>query len=236
MEREKELVEKSRKWVKDNKREIINKFISGGYTSVEKPFTIFMAGSPGAGKTETSREFINSFGEVSSGAFIARIDPDEVREMIDGYNGSNAELFQSATSLGVEKVYDYVLSKNINAVVDGTLASYDVAKKNIERSLKKKRETAIFYVYQDPLIAWGFTKAREKEDGRHIPKEAFIESFFAARDNANKLKNIFKDKLMIFVIKKNFSTGEDKFYFNAHSIDNYIKMEYTKDSLNQKIC
>lgn len=226
----------SREWVKKNKKEIIGRFIGENKSSENKAFTVFMAGSPGAGKTETSKAFIANFKKANSEAFIARIDPDEIREIIPGYSGSNSDLFQSASSLGVEKLYDYVLKNNINAVIDGTLASYNVAYKNIGGSIKKNRITAIFYVYQDPLVAWRFTKIREKVEGRRISREVFIESFFSAKENVNKLKKVFGDKIRIFLIIKNFQSGMDKFHFNIDKVDNYLKIKYDKQSLNKKLC
>lgn len=230
------LAEQSRIWVKENKKEIIKKFIGDKDISTGKPFTIFMAGSPGAGKTETSKRFISILEKTDKMDPIIRIDPDEIREIIPGYNGKNSDTFQGAASLGVEKLYDYVLKNKINAFVDGTLAKYDVALKNIARSIEKRRVTSIFYIYQDPIIAWKFTKAREKKEGRYIPKEAFIDSFFAAKENVNFLKRKFRDDLSIFLIEKNFITGEEKFYFNIIDVDNYLKIEYTKNSLNKILC
>lgn len=43
------------KWVKSNRSKIIRKFcISSVYPSYDKPTLLFMAGAPGAGKTEYS--------------------------------------------------------------------------------------------------------------------------------------------------------------------------------------
>ncbi len=72
-------------WVKRNKRIIIKKF-----TEEKKPvplrqksIAIFMAGSPGAGKTEFSKRFINVLSRINSfGTSIVRIDGDEIRELL----------------------------------------------------------------------------------------------------------------------------------------------------------
>jgi hypothetical protein len=58
--------------------------------------------------------------------------------------------------------------------------------------LDKGRKVAIFYIYQDPLIAWKFTQIREKVEGRYIPKEAFIDAFFNAKENVEKMKKEFQ--------------------------------------------
>ncbi|KKQ07129.1 MAG: Zeta toxin family protein [Candidatus Moranbacteria bacterium GW2011_GWE1_36_7] len=240
-----EFIKNSRDWIKTNKKEIIKKFANDILPIPNvKPFVIFMAGSPGAGKTETSKNFITEFeqlyysksGKKHPSIHVVRIDPDEIREMIPGYDGANAELFQGPASLGVEKVYDYVMKKDLSVIVDGTLASYSVAYKNIEIALRKKRNVAIFYVYQDPLIAWKFTKAREDEDGRHISKARFVEAFFKAKINTNKLKKEFGNRIQVFLIIKNYSNATEKTEFNIENIDNYLKVNYTKQSLMKKIC
>ncbi len=76
-------------YVKKNKNIIIDEIV-GNITPVEKAVAIFMAGSPGAGKTEFSKYFLEKEFGVDS---IVRIDPDEIRETLPGYNGENAYLF-----------------------------------------------------------------------------------------------------------------------------------------------
>ena len=60
-----------------------------------EPVSIFMAGSPGAGKTEASKALIEEIG----GEPIIRIDPDELREYFPGYTGQNSSLFQAGASI-----------------------------------------------------------------------------------------------------------------------------------------
>ena len=231
-----DISEKSKKWVKENKKKLVETFVvDDEYYKSDKPFTIFMAGSPGAGKTEFSKGFIEEAKKLSPISRITRIDADEIKEIIPGYNGSNSDLFQGASSLGVEKLYDYVLKKNISAIVDGTLANYEVGYKNISRSIARGRKTGIFYIYQDPLIAWKFTKAREELEGRHIPKEAFINSLFSAKDSVNKLKKTFGKKLDIFLIIKDYNHNIQKTHFKIDRIDSHLKIKYTKESLSKKL-
>lgn len=68
----------------------------------ENPVSVFMAGSPGAGKTEASIELLHLKG--ADGARILRIDPDELRAELPGYSGSNAWLFQRAVTPLVERI------------------------------------------------------------------------------------------------------------------------------------
>jgi len=189
-----------------------------------------MAGSPGAGKTEFSKHFISNRESP-----CIRIDADDIRETIPGYNGKNSDEVQSAASIGVEKLYDYILKYKYDALIDGTLASYNVAERNVERALKRGRVVYIFYVYQDPLSAWFFTKAREKAEGRVIRKEIFIDDFFKARDNVNKLKQKFKKDIEVYVIEKNYDHDLVKFDRNVDSLDGIIQIPYNKQTLAKKL-
>ncbi|HAT74366.1 MAG: Zeta toxin [Candidatus Moranbacteria bacterium GW2011_GWF2_36_839] len=218
-------------YIKSNKKILIQKFASPAvYESKKIPATIFMAGSPGAGKTEFSKNLIKILDKP-----LVRIDADEIRELFPDYTGSNSHLFQSACSKGVEILYDHILHKKYDAIIDGTLASIGVARKNISRALNHDRLVAIFYLYQDPKIAWEFTKAREEKEGRRITKDVFVDTFFKAKENVDALKEIFGDKIVLFLIEKDFKHDVEKFRINIPSIDNLLKIDYTPQTLKKML-
>jgi len=53
-----------------------------------------------------------------------------------------------------------MFKNNQSFLLDDTLSNLDVARKNIERSLRKGREVLIIFVYQEPELAWRFVQAR----------------------------------------------------------------------------
>jgi predicted ABC-type ATPase len=166
-------------WVKRNKRFIKDKFASiKDYPPVDKPFTIFMAGAPGAGKTEFSKLFIERFYESEKEKKIVRLDTDEIRETIPGYYGYNASMFQSAASLGMEYLIDKVYEDKQNALIDTTFGLKHKAILNVERAIRRDRHVIVSYLYQDPQISWGFVKERIRKNQRYVPKDLFIENFF----------------------------------------------------------
>ena len=59
------------------------------YPPETEPVSVFMAGSPGAGKTEASLALLNLFSDIP----ILRIDPDDLRCEFQAYKGGNAWLF-----------------------------------------------------------------------------------------------------------------------------------------------
>lgn len=229
---ENQLAEGAIKFVKTNKNLLIQKFANPAvYESTKYPVSLFMAGSPGAGKTEVSKRLIEKFESRRP----IRIDPDEIREILPGYTGSNSSIFQVACSIGVEKLHDYAIAENINLILDGTFSSEQVAFKNIQRSFNHSRKIEVYYIYQDPLLAWKFTQIREAKEGRRISKEVFVHSFIGARVNVNKAKAVFKDKIELNLIIKNFKNEIEKIELNIINVDAYLPYVYTVDNLNSVI-
>ena len=200
----------------------------------ERPISVFMAGSPGAGKTEFSKSLIEVI-ERARHCNVVRIDADEIRAQIPGYVGGNAYLFQGAASLILEKVHDLVLRQKQTFILDGTLAKYEKAVQNINRSLSLERQVFVFFIYQKPEIAWQFTEAREATEGRNIPKDAFIEQFLGARSTIERIRNIFGGRIVVFLVRKNFekNTVEDIVEIGQKSFDDYIGERYTKEKLEK---
>jgi predicted ABC-type ATPase len=112
-------------------RELTNKY---DFPPDAEPVSIFMAGSPGAGKTEASKALIREVG----GTPIVRIDPDDLRSRFEGYDGQNSWLFQPATVILVERIHDSVVKNGQSFILDGALFSLGKARSNVKRSLKRR--------------------------------------------------------------------------------------------------
>ncbi len=220
--------ENAEEFARSNKKKIAKDIISL-YESEPNPVSVFMAGSPGAGKTESSRWLIKKL--TGNDDSILRIDPDELRKYFEEYNGKNSNLFQGATSILAEKIHDFAIDGSKSFVFDTTFSKLNKAQQNIKRSLDHKRSVQIIYVYQDPLQAWEFVKARELKDGRNVPKDSFIEEYFNARVVVNQIKKDFPD-ITLYILIKNIDGTTEKYKENVDSIDKYVKENYTIDSLN----
>lgn len=219
-------------FVKRNRNRIIHEFAdSEHYTPSEQSVSLFMAGAPGAGKTETSRALIES------GHFFekpVRIDADEIRELIPGYQGMNAAIFQRAAEKGVNLLYDYVLDRRLSCILDGTFA-YGGARENVERSLRRDRKVIIYYIHQDPGKAWEVTKARQLLQGRHVPKEAFVHAAIFARKNVEDVKALFGKDIELYVIVKDFDRGDDSLLLNQSTLDPLVVPRYTENEIMMMI-
>ncbi len=225
---EEKISQKAVLFIKHNKKLLITKFANPKiFTARKEPVTIFMAGAPGAGKTEISRAIIKK-----SETKPVRIDADDIRELfVDmGYNGKNSFIFQQACSHGVDKLFDYIQQKKLHAIIDGTFA-HNRAIDNVRRALGRDRKVFIYFVCQDPKIAWKIARGREIKEGRNIPKQVFVDAYFNSISNVNKAKRIFKNKIGLNVIIKNVEYNQGEVFFDQDNLDQFIKARYTKSKL-----
>ena len=203
-----------------------------------------MAGSPGAGKTEFVKKLKITEAEkiikpLHIDADLIRTDflkefytPTDFNKNICG----NAHLLQKATTKGIEILLDYCFKNKTLFILDVTMGGeFNTIEKNIKRCLDRDIEPTIFYLYQDPLIAWDYTKKREKLEGRNILKDSFVQQFFNSRKNVNKLKEKYKEKIVLNLIIKNFLNHTEKYYTNIQNVDFYIKDDYNREELNNKL-
>ncbi len=219
-------------WVKKNKKLILERFADPKkFPKEEKPLTIFMAGSPGAGKTETAKAVIKRLPLP-----VVHIDADAIRAMIPGFNGANASVFQAAATIGVEKLHDHVLAKGLSVVVDTTFTPFAKAHSNVTRSIKKNRSVLIIYVYQDPIQAWKFAKARELVEGRVIPQASFIKQFLEAPRCVNQMVAEWGEAVQAYVVRKDVLTQKSEEYFElVQKIEDVVKLRYTASELERLI-
>lgn len=204
------------------------------YPGEKYPVSVFMAGSPGAGKTEVSKSFIQLM--EARGSTALRIDPDDFRAYFPEYTGRNSSLFQRAVTVMVERTVDLVYQQCQSFLLDGTLANLDVARKNIQRALDKKNRSAeVIYVYQKPELAWEFVLARETVEGRNIPCKEFIRQFYASKATVCQLKGEFQERLQVDVLIKDTDGSDADIGINlsAEEIDELVRPPYHPDQLEQ---
>lgn len=215
-------------FAKANKKVIARRFTDPAvYPAEENPVSVFMAGSPGAGKTEASIELLANLG----GPPVIRIDPDALRSEFASYDGKNAYLFQKAVSILVEKIHDLALEQSQSFLLDGTLSNYDKARDNVARSLKRQRLVQILYVYQEPMQAWAFVQARENTEGRRIRPEHFLDQYFAAREVVNRLKVEFGKAIHVDLLMKNNDNSHRFYKAGVDRIDNHIPEKFDRPDI-----
>lgn len=228
----KSLAEKAIEWVRANKKKIIDHFASDVVCPPsEEPFSIFMAGSPGAGKTESSIAIVEML--KKRGDAIIRIDPDAIRTLLPQYTGSNTDAIKGASFLAVEKLYDYVLKTGKSMILDSTFTPYRKIEGNVRRSVSKGRPTVIIYIDQDPFVAWHFTKEREKAEGRSIPRDFFIRTLFESRENVRKIKETYDNEIALHVIQKDYVKQTQRFIEDVEFIDDVVRIKYSLDDLQE---
>lgn len=192
-----------------------------------EPAAIFMAGLPGAGKTELSRNLIKD-----SGVRLFRIDMDEIAEMLPGYKPEKADAFRKPATNILSECLKYALHHKISFIMDGTFGSKE-ADRNIERCLKHGFSVKIIYAFQDPRLAWLFTCAREKVEHRGIEFEGFIESYYKTINNVKQISEKYNKEIILDIAIKDSGNKVGNWIRNVNSteIDNMLEVIYNKDEL-----
>ena len=217
-------------YLKAHRKEFIRIFTKGYREShPEHPLSIFLAGSPGAGKTEYAQSLLTIDRD------LLRIDADAVRAWLPMYTGDNSDVVQKAASKGVDILYDHTLRKGISIILDATFTPYTVAHQNVYRSLRRGRVVQVHYVYQDPLVAWQFTKDRELVEGRFVPKNVFVMKFFEAYENVRRIKEEYRHTVDLFVVLKDFSVQTKQFHAHVDDLQSIIKIPYNLRALTKKL-
>lgn len=228
-EEEQRISDEALAWARSNKKPFGRAFTdTKRYPGEENPVSVFMAGSPGAGKTEVSKAFAKSLND----GFLL-IDPDEFRAKLPGYNGANSWLFQPAVSVLLSKVLDFAFDQKQSFLLDGTLSNLKSATENVERSLAKGRDVLLLYVYQEPTQAWMFVQAREQVEGRRIPPDRFVDQFFGAREVVDQLKVKFGSKVRVDVIFKDIDGKNRRFEANVSNLSRAAPISYTREDVER---
>ncbi|GEM_PF-167369 len=260
-EDEKIIRQQAQKYIVDNEDALIQRFVTSKNPLRLGTVSLFMAGSPGAGKTEFSKRYLPGHLDKEDAdlakllsaqdvdmqnvdTLFIRIDVDEIREFLpnDLYKKAdvalgvcgNAHIVHPAATSGLDIIREYCFQNNISFLLDGTFGGhYSTMKELIRKSLKLGRQVQIFYLYLDPLVAWEFTKAREYLEGRNIVKEKFIDQFFASRENVKRAKKDFGAEVKLHVIVKNKLNDVDQVRLNVPDIDSFFQKQYSKQLITE---
>jgi len=216
-------------WARTNKKKIAREFIRKiDHAASDSPAAIFTAGLPGAGKTEFTKELLKDLSDKA-----LRIDMDEIACLIEGYSPKTADLFRGAASIILDKIYDEVLKTKLDFVMDGTL-SHPKALDNIGRALDKGYTIKIYFIHQDPAVAWQFTKDRELVEHRSIDYEKFIESYYRLHENMTQLQTSTKDVTISIILKdKDNRVGQQ--FENVENMYDIIPAPLAKEQLRNAI-
>lgn len=189
------------------------------------PSTIFLAWAPWAWKTE----FIDT---IKDNARFVVIDIDKYRILFEWYEWHNASNYQKLSTQVANKIYKFCMQNNLNVIIDWTFWNINVIEQNIQKCIKQNRDFWVVLIYQDPLISYFYTKLRQLEWKRNVPKEIFIEKFYNSIENALKIKQKHPDIFFIFAyknVKWIFQTNTN--VVDKKSFDKKVAINYNKKAL-----
>ena len=102
--------------------------------------------------------------------------------------------------------------------------------------MKKNRIVFVFYIYQNPKVAWDFTKKRELVEGRNIPKSSFIDHFICSRETIRHIRNKYGEEVVMYLVEKNYEKNTVNQLIEllpGEGIDQYLPKVYTSSALRK---
>ncbi|MYB40237.1 AAA family ATPase [Candidatus Saccharibacteria bacterium] len=171
-------------WIGDKKN--LGKVVEDFFNDQPK-LAFFMAGIPGAGKTE----FVDNLKRRSHLTNFVIIEHDKLVEYLPGYRPENYYAYRRAGNPIVSSVFKKCLEHGRSFIMDGTLA-HGAGADNIRKTLKKGYRVVVVYIVLDPDAAWAITEKREKVTKRNIERSGFIKTCNAINE---KLLDIFTTHL-----------------------------------------
>lgn len=221
-----------RAWARKNKTAFVNRvIIQSGAHAHNEPAAFFMAGLPGSGKTEFTKNLIDE-----AKLKVVRIDMDEIASQIDAYDPLYADAFRPAATDLLNRLFDKVLKRKVDFIMDGTFRS-DNSLSNIKRALKKDYVVKVLYIHQEPSVAWSFTQAREKVERRSIDRAGFIQSYFDIHDNIHRLaEETYKSVTLDLVVKDSANkVGAWHENVSIKDIDRLVNARYNETELERML-
>ena len=107
--------------------------------------------------------------------------------------------------------------------MDGLLADLPKARLNMRRCLDHHFQIIILYVYQKPQLAWDFTQAREKDEGRKITKDDFIRGLIDSRLVAQSLKDEFDFQVRLHILEQDYQNKVQEVWQNVQKIELHVE-------------
>jgi predicted ABC-type ATPase len=204
-------------------------------TEPTPPIAIIMAGLPGAGKTE----FLDTIADTVLTRFkfepFVRIDLDQIITVYPGYTPERYAKFRSQANYALARCIDTAKTGRYNMMIDGTFAGKSESSiNNIKRLLDCGYVVALYYMHDNALTAWEYTKSRELETKRGIEKEGFLNACKNISTNLDTAIQKFSDNksfMMSVVVQKKLRDKDYQIVSDQKDIDNIIKEGYNIDKL-----
>jgi hypothetical protein len=165
------------------------------------------------------------------------IDIDKYRNYFEWYSWKNAWEYQDCSSRVATKIFDYCIKNDLKIIFDWTLTS-NIWLKNVEKALNKDRKIWMVLIYQDPVISFSYTIARQIRNERNVSIETFLRIYFNSIKYCFEIKEKYWDKIHFIIWAKN-KLGErrQRIFKEAdkNRFDKYFKVWYNEIELKQKL-
>ena len=109
-----------------------------------------------------------------------------------------------------------------------------VQRKILFEALKNNFRVTIFYVYQRSKLPGISTRKRELAEGRHVPKETFINAFFKSRENIEKVKDRHPE-VVLHIMIRDYQNNISEVHYAADNIQLVLPIQYTSKELEEEL-
>ena len=92
----------------------------------------------------------------------------------------------------------------------------------------------VYYVYQDPFIAWDFTKNEKWLKGVLFLKSV-LSMLFPITKNLMRVKSKFQDQVTINILVKDFQNTISDFLMDIDNVELTLPISYTKEILEEEL-
>ena len=228
---------------KEKKKQYIAELLirTSGATPVlspKPPVAFVMAGLPGAGKTE----FLDTLSELLLGKNFepfVRIDLDQIVTIFPQYTPQSYDRFRSQGNYALARCVDVARKGNYNMMIDGTFSGVSGASvANLEKLLEAGYIVAMYYMHDDALTAWSYTKAREAETRRGITKDGFLRACQNIQVNLKLAVQKFRNReafRLYAVVQKELRDKNYQILSDPQRIDAVLEKGYNIDKLNDML-
>ncbi|MCS7317086.1 MAG: zeta toxin family protein [Candidatus Dojkabacteria bacterium] len=167
--------------------EIISKTLYEGVYDPHRFKAIFMAGTPGSGKTYISKKLFSNTGLKS----INIDDLVELRIRKTGKQPDYATEVEKELYPKLRSRFSYYIENGMGLLIDVTGGNFTSVKNKIDKLKNAGYEIAMIYVESPKEEAWKRVLKRKEKTGRFVEKEFFDKTYENIKKNIPIYKSIF---------------------------------------------
>lgn len=108
--------------------------------------------------------------------------------------------------------------------------------KNIKKALKKNRKIGVALIYQDPVISYAYTIARQERSERKVDIDTFLRIYYSSIRYVFEIVEKHAEIQFVIGSKNKNREWNQVFYRKKDKFDKHFRVEYNQQVLRNKLC